>query len=59
VGLVSAGGDTLWGVLGLAGGDGPRCCFGMFRVRVGWQWLGVFYISSRDSHGQRLWLVAH
>ena len=42
------------------GGDGPVCCFGMFRVRVGWQWLGVFYISPRDdSHGQRLWPVAH
>jgi hypothetical protein len=35
VGLVSAGEDTLWGVLSLAGGDGPRCCFGMFRVRIG------------------------
>jgi hypothetical protein len=35
VGLVSAGEDTLWGVLSLAGGDGPRCCFGMFRVRMG------------------------
>ena len=40
------------------GGDGPVCCFGMFRVRMGGQWLGVFYISPRDSHGQRLWLVA-
>jgi hypothetical protein len=59
VGLVSAGEDTLWGVLSLAGVDGPWCCFGVFRVRMGWQWLGVFYISPRDSHGQRLWLVAH
>jgi hypothetical protein len=24
---------------------------------MGWQWLGVFYISPRDSHGQRLWLA--
>lgn len=31
------------------GGDGPVCCFGMFRVRMGGQWLGVFYISPRDS----------
>ena len=34
VGLVSAGEDTLWGVLSLAGG-GLVCCFGMFRVRMG------------------------
>jgi hypothetical protein len=49
VGLVSAGEDTLLGGLSLGGGDGLRCCFGMFRVRMGWQWrLGVFYISPRD-----------
>jgi hypothetical protein len=35
VGLVSAGEDNLWGVLGLVGGDGLRCCFGMFRVQMG------------------------
>jgi hypothetical protein len=53
VGLVSADEDTLWGVLSLVGGGGLRCCFGMFRVQMGWQWLGVFYISPRDSHGQQ------
>jgi hypothetical protein len=35
VGLVSAGEDTLWGVWGLVGGGGLRCCFGMFRVQMG------------------------
>jgi hypothetical protein len=35
------------------GGGGLRCCFEMFRVQMGWQWLGVFYILPRDSHGQR------
>jgi hypothetical protein len=37
VGLVSAGEDTLWGVLSLVcvGGGGLRCCFGMFRVQMG------------------------
>jgi hypothetical protein len=34
VGLVSAGEDTLWGVLSLVGG-GLRCCFRMFRVQMG------------------------
>jgi hypothetical protein len=52
VGLVGAGGNRVWGVVGrVCGGDaGLKCCFGMFRVQMGWQRVGVFYLSPRDSH---------